>query len=143
MPNIVENTLIMEHQLGFREEYSTVDQIHRITNVINKSLESKVFCSGVFLDVFQAFDKVWHLGLLYKIKKVCHIIFTILHSTSQCFNSSSATSPLLSVGSGEPQGSDLYPLLYLLFTLDLSSGSEITVATYSDDTAMVATHSDP
>ena len=46
-------------------------------------------------------------------------------------------------GSGVPQGSVLGPLLYLLFTSDLPSARETTVATYADDTAILATHSDP
>ena len=34
-------------------------------------------------------------------------------------------------------------LLYLLFTSDLPSGSDTTVATYANDTAILVTHSDP
>jgi len=26
------------------------------------------YCSAIFLDVSQAFEKIWHRGLLYKIK---------------------------------------------------------------------------
>ena len=36
---------------------------------IRDSLENKEYCSGVFLDVQQAFDKVWHTALLFKHKK--------------------------------------------------------------------------
>jgi len=36
---------------------------------MNNSIEEKEFCSAVFLDVTQAFDKVWHIDLLYKIKQ--------------------------------------------------------------------------
>jgi hypothetical protein len=32
------------------------------------SLEEKILCTAVFLDVAQVFDKVWHIGLIYKIK---------------------------------------------------------------------------
>jgi hypothetical protein len=32
------------------------------------SLEERTLCTAVFVDVAQAFDKVWHIGLLYKLK---------------------------------------------------------------------------
>jgi len=31
-------------------------------------MEAGRYCRAVFLDVSQAFDKVWHRGLLYEIK---------------------------------------------------------------------------
>lgn len=62
--SIIENKqLIPPRQFEFREEHSTIDQIHRITDTIEKSLEEKKICSAVFLDVAQAFDKIWHRGL--------------------------------------------------------------------------------
>jgi hypothetical protein len=60
---------IPHHQFGFRQAHSTVQQCHRITDTINKALENQQYCIAVFLDVSQAFDKVWHPGLLLKIKK--------------------------------------------------------------------------
>jgi len=35
-----------------------------------KALESRQFCTAAFLDISQAFDKLWHPGLLYKIKNI-------------------------------------------------------------------------
>jgi len=53
----------------------TIQQIHKLTDQIATSFEKKEFCSGVFLDFAQAFDRVWHIGLLYKLKlflsKIC------------------------------------------------------------------------
>jgi hypothetical protein len=60
---------IPTHQFGFRRAHSTIQQCHRITDIINKAFEEHKYCSAVFLDVSQAFDKVWHQGLLYKIKQ--------------------------------------------------------------------------
>lgn len=62
------NQLIADrnHQFGFRNPHSTIDQVHRITDVIEKALEEKKVCSVIFLDVAQAFDKV-HQGLTYKL----------------------------------------------------------------------------
>ena len=41
-----------------------------MTNEINKALESNKYYTAAFLDIRQAFDKVWHTGLLYKIRKI-------------------------------------------------------------------------
>jgi hypothetical protein len=60
---------ISHHQFGFRQGHSTIQQIHRVTNIINKALEDRKYCAAVFLDVSQAFDRVWHSGLLYKLKQ--------------------------------------------------------------------------
>ena len=33
-------------------------------------MEDQQYCTAAFLDVSQAFDKVWHPGLLFKIKRI-------------------------------------------------------------------------
>jgi hypothetical protein len=60
---------IPHHQFGFRQGHSTIQEIHRVTNIINKALEDRKYCAAAFLDVSQAVDRVWHSGLLYKIKQ--------------------------------------------------------------------------
>jgi hypothetical protein len=61
--------LIPQDQFGFRKAHSTIQQCHRLTDIMNKTLENQEYCSAVFLDVSQAFDKVWHQGLMLKIKQ--------------------------------------------------------------------------
>jgi hypothetical protein len=65
----VTQTSRIGYQFGFRRAHSTIQQCHRITDIINKAFEEHKYCSAVFLDVSQAFGKVWHQGLLYKIKQ--------------------------------------------------------------------------
>ena len=48
--------------------HASIEQVHRIVDKIGKDLEEKRYCSAAFLDISQAFDKVWHVGLLYKLK---------------------------------------------------------------------------
>ena len=68
-PIIEEKGVIPSHQFGFRNKHSTIDQVHRITNIIENALEKQEVSSTIFLDVAQAFDKVWHKGLMYKLKQ--------------------------------------------------------------------------
>ena len=63
------NTWVPYHQFSFRKAHSTLQQCHRITHTVNTALEHKRYCTAAFLDVSQAFDKVWHPGLLYKLKR--------------------------------------------------------------------------
>ena len=62
--------MLSVHQSGFRPGDSCVHQLISIVHEIysafdaNPSLEVR----GVFLDISKAFDRVWHKGLLYKIK---------------------------------------------------------------------------
>jgi len=60
--------LIPHHQFGFRAGHCTTHQTHRIVHEIATGLEDKKLCTAVFFDVAQAFDKVWHTGLLCKLK---------------------------------------------------------------------------
>jgi hypothetical protein len=66
---IDESKLIPSHQFGFRKEHRTIEQAHRLVYKINNDLESKRYCSAAFIDISKAFDKVWHTGLLYKLKR--------------------------------------------------------------------------
>jgi hypothetical protein len=57
-PILDEKQIIPTCRFGFRNKHSMMDQVHRITTIIEKILEEKKVYSTIFLDVTQAFDKI-------------------------------------------------------------------------------------
>ena len=57
--------------------HSTVQQCHRVVDVISSCFERKQYCSAVFLDVTQAFDRVWHADLLWILKTILYTYYLI------------------------------------------------------------------
>jgi hypothetical protein len=53
------------------------------------------------------------------------------------------TSANFPIHSGVPQGSVLGPLLYLIFTADISTKHDTAIATFADDTAIMAVNENP
>lgn len=147
-PVLENRNIIPEHQFGFRNKHGTPEQIHRIVNIITDALEKKRYCSAVFLDIQQAFDRVWHMGLLYKIKKFLPAPFYLFfksYLSKRYFyvKINEETSELHEIHAGIPQGSVLGPILYTIYTADMPVVDNVMVATYADDTAVIATSEFP
>lgn len=147
---IIKNKIIPDFQFGFRQKHATTEQIHRIVNKIKNDLEGKRYCSAAFLDIKQAFDKVWHKGLLFKIKKLFpnnhyQILKSYLSGRFFQIKLQSELSPLWPIESGVPQGSVLGPTLYILYTADFPTptSSQVTIGTFADDTTVLASSQDP
>lgn len=148
MPAIEAKHLIPYHQFGFRRKHATIEQVHRITNKITSALETKKYCSAAFLDISRAFDKVWHDGLLYKIQQNLPenfhtILKSYLHNRYFFIKQQDAITEIQQIHSGVPQGSVLGPVLYLLYTADLPTNTNVAIATFADDTAVLAISNDP
>ena len=91
------------------------------------------------------FVDVWHEGLLYKLKKILpHTYYSILKSylTKRQFMVKylDATTTTFPIEAGIPQGSVLGPLLFSIYTADLPISTDMTIATFADDTALLASH---
>ena len=147
----IANNLITNNQSGFRTGDLTVYQLLELVNIIHKSFNHKNVYEvrSVFLDISKAFDKVWHDGLIFKLKQngICGSLITLL--SSYLFNRkqriilngySSNYTPLMS---GVPQGSVLGPLLFLIYINDLETDIKSRIKLFSDDTMLFSVVYDP
>ena len=139
--------IIPDHQFGFRKHHGTIQQCHRVVSVIRSALEEKKYCISTFLDIAQAFDRVWHQGLLWKVKHTIpayyHIIHSFISGRKFTVKYRNEHSSIRSINAGVPQGSVLGPFLYCLATADFEILPGVTACTFADDTAFLASHSDP
>ena len=84
-----ENNLISSNQSGFKPGDSCTNQLLAITREIYKSFGDGYEVRRVFLDISKAFDKVWHKGLIYKLKqngisgKLLNLIIDFLSNRKQ------------------------------------------------------------
>jgi len=106
-------------QFGFKPNRSTTQQLLRITEHISNGFEKKEHTGVAFLDIAKAFDKVWHDGLLYKLKclntptVIFNIIKSFLHSRCFTVQIDGTNSDAKQINAGVPQGSKISPILIL------------------------------
>ena len=65
-----QDDLISEKQSGFIPGDSTTNQLLTICLELAQALDTCDERRAVFLDFSKAFDKVWHSGLIYKLKAI-------------------------------------------------------------------------
>ncbi len=92
------------------------------------------------MDFAKAFDKVWHKGLLYKIKKfgikgnLHKWLKSYLSNRKQWVVLNGVSSYLKELRAGVPQGSVLGPLLFLIYINDIYDDLNSDSFLFADDT---------
>jgi len=64
----IKNNLQSPKNSGFKKGEGGINQILGLTDIIYKAFESRSEVAMVFLDISRTFDRVWHEGLLFKLK---------------------------------------------------------------------------
>ena len=68
----MEETLLNPNQSGFRPSDSCINQLLAITHEIFEAFDCNPALEviPVFLDISKSFDKLWHEGLLFKLRSM-------------------------------------------------------------------------
>jgi len=92
-------------QFGFRVSHSTIHQVHRLVDNLtvfpipwNKNYILRVYF--YFLEIYQVFDRVWHDGLLYKLKRFLQLAYYLIiksYLTERHFQIYAADKPIVSI----------------------------------------------
>ena len=96
----------------------------------------------VFLDVSKAFDRVWHKGLIFKLKQngidgdLLELISDYLSGRKQKVVIRNTSSSLMKVEAGVPQGSVLGPLLFLVYINDIAESLLSLTRLFADDSSL-------
>ena len=142
------NKLIVKSQSGFLPGDSCTLQLLSITHEIYESFDCNLESRGLFLDISKAFDRVWHQGLLFKLKSngidgpLFLLLSDYLSNRKQRVVLNGQTSDWADVKAGVPQGSILGPLLFLIYINDLPEGLKSNAKLFADDTSLFSVVND-
>ena len=145
------NSILNTNQSGFRTGDSCINQLLSITHNIFHSFDSNpsLEVRGVFLDISKAFDRVWHDGILFKLRatgiegNLIKLIESFLSDRYQRVILNGQCSSWEKIKAGVPQGSILGPLLFLIYINDISNNLQSDIKLFADDTSIFSVVNDP
>ena len=134
--------LFSDFQNGFRSCRSTADLLTVVSDRIARAFNRSEATRAVALDISKAFDRVWHAGLLHKLKsygisgQIFGLISSFLSNRQLRVVLDGKSSQEYPVNAGVSQGSILSPTLFLLYINDLPDDVICDFAIYADDTTL-------
>ena len=96
----------------------------------------------MYLDISNGFDRVWHNGLIYKLKRsgvsgrFLSLIINFLKDRKQRTVLNGQCSDWRDISAGLPQGSILGPLFFHVYVNDLTADLKCNVKLFADDTSL-------
>ncbi|KAJ4427459.1 hypothetical protein ANN_25104 [Periplaneta americana] len=136
---------IHHEQFGLKNLHSNKEPLFILTSYIQDGFNQQ-HTVATFLDIEQAFDTVWHDGLLYKLLKLnipnvyIQFISKYLYNRTFRVRCGSSLSSSRVIEAGIPQESVLRPTLYSIYVQDLPKKPECLHMLYADDTVLYTRH---
>ena len=149
--HLTRYNLITKKQSGFRPGDSTTNQLIDLVNEIHHAFDSTTSLEvrAIFLDISKAFDKVWHDGLIFKMRQngisgqLLKLFQNYLNNRKQRVVINGFQADYSNIESGVPQGSVLGPLIFLIYINDLERNIKSNVKFLADDTMLFSIVNDP
>jgi Reverse transcriptase (RNA-dependent DNA polymerase) len=144
------NNLLNPYQHGFTKKRSTTTAVTNFICEVHEALDTNTNAVGIFYDYSKAFDTICHNILLEKLEAMGisgnanNWIKSYLEDRIQTValrgpNGTTFSEPT-TTNVGLPQGSTISPILFTLFTADLSTFANAgSLTLYADDTTQLIT----
>ena len=138
----INHNLLTPKNSGFRKKDGTINQLIFLVHNIHEAMDANKDVCMVFLDQSRAFDRIWHKGLLLKLRNI-----GLSRNFISWFDSylrgrqiqvvlDGHKSEVHDISAGVPQGSILGPLLFLIYINDIVKDIECNISLYADDTCL-------
>ena len=137
-----EKNVISCLQSGFVSGNSTFNQLVDIYNTFCKAPDESKEVRAVFCDISKAFGRVWHKGILFKLRKagingeLLDWLLNYLTNRKQRVVIPGAVSKWAFIKADVPQGSILGPLLFPLYINDIEVDIHANIRLFADDTSL-------